>query len=431
MSKIYKNVAAAVSVAICLIQPLFFSVLGLLGLDYQGAEESNLFVFYAIICFSLICVFYIRCCVRYGFYVKELVLLCFFFAVLFFHILSAATATYSLEVFPHFMMLFVVFGLSGYLAAAVVFKGNIADLFNKYLELAAILVSLGVLFYSLIPAYTGQSGERFGSLAGASYQALSYYSAISFGLLLYFNYLCPSNYRFFVLKSRMFFLISHLFIIVSAAGVMLGGGRGAFLLMLVYILFTVAVMVVRSGTFSAMIKTLSKLFLLFVTAVVFVIFLGDHDLVTNGLMRFAQILNNEGGLDLARGGSGRDVVYSTAILGMLERPFFGYGPFYVHEMVIHPHNIVIEMLLQFGMVFGGLLVCVLLLTYLRSLICVFYEKYLFVLLVGIYPAVNLMFSSSYMHSSSFWFYVAGVIAFGSHFKGNNSHLPGGLYSDDI
>lgn len=389
------------SVAI-LKQPLFFAFLGILGIQHEGSDSSIIYVTYLSVIFFFTLAVYILSFVKRKVYTAEIAafwLVAFIFGSHLFWVIFDPMGT---ALFPEFMVLFVVLGLPGVAAAFAIIRLKVVDSVIRFSEVLFIVIALGICLFSVLPSL---AGTRTASLAGASYQVLSYYSAFTAGMLFLYNFTLPTELRYSFASSIFHRLFSLALMMGCAVGVFVGGGRGAFVLLLAYGAFFLVASLpgsTRGLTLNQLKKALVRA--LTVTALVslFLMLFWDQEFIQSGYARATQFISPDGGVDLARGSSGRDLVYAEAIKYIAESPLLGYGPLGFREKTIHAHNVFLELTLQFGVM--GLLACLLFAIFLISRSVRNWSAYnLWALALMIYPFINTMFSAAAMHSSVYLF----------------------------
>lgn len=405
MGYITRNFTTAICAVSIFMLPLFFSMMALLGVDYTGSESSIAYVAYiASVCFLSI-LSYLYSTVLKGFIKGEALLISICSVIFVLHALWVIFDPEYTLLLPKFLVLFTLLGGPGFFSAATILKLKAERDLIKLSEVLVVFVSLGIVFYSVFPSLLG---NKTASLAGASYQTLSYFSAFAFGMLLIYNMLTPSSYRYDWCLSLLWRILSYGLMLGCIIGCFLGGGRGAFLLLLVYAaVCTVSIFLNKGGGLTAnrLAHASIKFFAIISVGCVFVAFFWERDFIQSGFARATMFISPDGVIDLERGSSGRDVVYATALDYISQRPIFGYGPFGFMEKTVHAHNIFLETLLQFGVVgLFCLLLCSIVLFFNWA------KNWSFVSLwvsgLFIYPLIMTMFSGSYMHSSIFIFCIS-------------------------
>lgn len=388
-----------------LLQPLFFSVMGLLGLQYDGNDESNVYVAYLAIVFVSTLMSYIYASIKNKTPIQEIKLLSLFFAIFIIHILWVIFDGVSTQLFPEYLTHFIFLGIPGFLAAATIIKLGLVDRAIKFTEFAFIVIALGLVAFSVIPFL---SGIRVDNIGGANYQILSYFSAFTVGMLLFYNLVLPPRFRSRLMTSTLLRVLSYAIILGAIIACFIGSGRGAFLLMLGYfflifrfLFFNKENVLVKRKLIQTGLQGIGLVILLSV----FFSYFWENEFIQSGFKRATQFISSDGGIDLKHGSSGRDEVYTTALDYILQSPIIGYGPFGFREQTIHAHNLILEIWQQFGIlglfVYIPLFIMLIIRTRSNWDIKSSWAFYLF-----LYPLVMTMFSGSYLHSSQFMFGVA-------------------------
>ena len=183
-----------------------------------------------------------------------------------------------------------------------------------------------------------------------------------------------------------------------------GGGRGAFVTVLIG-LAVVGLGKLRAINPRFVIKGLFG-FIALVLVMLFV--LGNIDeeyaaLLNDNFGRIFSVIA-DGGLDTSAS-SGRDDIWLEAFRHIVDRPVFGYGIYsYLAVMNMHPHNIVLEILLQGGLVLLSIyIVFFVRLSSKYSIMCYDDEKQIWLAPFIIFTITELLFSASYMFEPFFWF----------------------------
>lgn len=125
------------------------------------------------------------------------------------------------------------------------------------------------------------------------------------------------------------------------------------------------------------------------------------------IMRIRRLIDGIEGGGLETASSGRDILYRYAWTSIKQKPILGLGFLgYIKEYDIYAHNFFLDILADFGMV--GLLLCMMILTYLfkgiiqRMKSNIHHTAFYSILVVEM---VKLMFSSTYLVSNVFWFFI--------------------------
>ncbi|WP_411359017.1 O-antigen ligase family protein [Pseudidiomarina salilacus] len=399
---------ALICAVVLFLQPLFFSFLGLLGVEYSGDESRFVYIAYVVTFALLSSLAYIYASLRKGILRGEIWLLGFLLFLFILHLAWIVFEPVHTPVFPRFLVFFLLFGLPGFLSAATIVKLQLVPSLVKVTELLIVLIALGLIQYSVLPSLTG---TRVANLAGASYQQLSYYSAFVFGLLLAYNFHLSKELRFSWTSLIGYRIFSYALLVGSAVACFIGGGRGAFLLLLTYLVIALLFLFFDKNNVlrkSGLRDTVLKVGVISLIAFVFIAVFWDNPFIQSGFNRATQFVSAEAGLDLQRGSSGRDVVYRIALEWIEQRPLLGYGPFSYFDRTIQAHNMFLDVWLQFGLL--GLIAFIvfgigLVLKAMRAWNAASY----WLMSLLLYPLVMLMVSNSYMHSAIFIFGVSYVV----------------------
>jgi hypothetical protein len=220
--------------------------MGLLGIEYQGSESSIVYVAYVVTIAGLSLVAYIYTTFSKGILRGEAVIWAIIASLFALHTLWVIFDPLNTPLIPEFLIFFLLFGFPGFLSAAAAIKLGILPGVVKTSELLVILIAVGIILYAVLPSL---AGIRTASLAGASYQALSYYAAFSFGMLLTYNFHLPNDLRFKVTSHNWYRIASYALMLGTVFACFLGGGRGAFLLLLTYLFITIIFIILNKKTY--------------------------------------------------------------------------------------------------------------------------------------------------------------------------------------
>ena len=194
---------------------------------------------------------------------------------------------------------FIILGLTGIMVERIIYTFDLNCEIINITPLLGIFMFIGVLMSLVNFILTGAM-----SMGGASYQSASYFSALVFGLLLW-SATQSNTYT----KITFYFMLS----LVASINVLVNAGRGGTLLVLIFSAIFIYLIVNKSCK-----KKYTGSFI-FISTIIFFSLVGlvaDLDGVINGLLRFLEFIVTPDGefrLDLHKGSSSRDIVYSTAI----------------------------------------------------------------------------------------------------------------------
>ncbi len=396
-----KTIAIACSIAMLNV-PLFFSFMGLIGIEYGGSKSSSIYVGYIILIAFFSFSNYLYATLKVGLVKNELFIILCIFSLFFNHFLWVFFDELGTPLLPEFLIFFLLFGLPGFFSALTVIKLNYSVYFIKFTELLFVMIGLGIVVFSIIPTLLG---SRVASIGGGTYQALSYYSSFCFGMLLIYNAYIPSNFRFQFMSSIFIRGLSYFLILACVIGTLVGGGRGALILSFFYMLlvvFSVLSKVFNNLTRQQLLDLLMKFIFLILMLLIFSNVFWERDFIQSGFTRATQFISAGGSIDLEGGSSGRLPIYEAALSYIAERPLLGYGAFAFQLQTIQAHNIFLELILQFG--FVGLFSIIFLFFIFAFRVAKGWDIFKYWALgLLLYPAIMLLFSGTYLHSAVFVF----------------------------
>jgi len=386
----------------------FFSIAALFGYIYLGSDSSAIFIILMTgigiinIGLSLLALLTSR-----KIKIRDIgILIGFPIFVLASLILGIISSTSAISLQQSQFNSFLAFSLPSLFIGYYLAKKEI-DLFIP-ISIAMISITAGSIASILLPFI---SGVGFSIMGGASYQAASYYTAFAYGLNLYIL-LYSSNHAESGASSSLFIkFIQTILLLLQVIMVLIPGGRGAFVLMIVYSFMAFSKLITRRNAVKITLELLLFVFLAYIISKIFPIML-ENPIFQRGFNRAVAFIGPGGAINW-EGSSGRQPIYLESINLFKLSPVYGYGLYGYFSKVSYrgyPHNFFLEILLQ-----GGLLYLTIWLFFLGYLARKqFYlikldrkNKILFYL--GLYPAVMLMFSGSYLTDGLFWFVVSFLL----------------------
>lgn len=224
---------------------------------------------------------------------------------------------------------------------------------------------------------------------------VSYMMQFSYLLL---PFVCIMSIRFFSEKEKKF--IHLLMIFIELILMFSYGSRGP---LLCYAVFLLLYFLVAGKSLIAKIVLLVTLALIITNLTQILNFIGNTfisfgiesrtiDLITSGSILY---------------GSGRDEIYSLIVSKINERPLIGWGPMGEYLFIDeYAHNIVLEILFDFGIVMGGIVLLLIFLPIVFSFFNTKKELLPFFIAVLSYGVVSLFFSGSYLIEDSFYVFLA-------------------------
>lgn len=382
---------------------VFFSASSIFGINYEGAAESSVYVIYTAAVALLACgIYFARVIHAGGIGIMDVKLLSIpFLLIIWFSlefVISGGLSEESLRTGGFFVLWSFPAMLCGlYLAR----ERELSRAF-KYFDLLNVVFTLSALVAVILPFF---GGGGFETLAGASYQTMSYIAAIAFGLNLNFLFLGKNARRFDFANTRPYQIISVCMLPFQLASVVIPGGRGATILSLVYMILLPALSykIKAARNRNRMMIVLGGFLL--VGALYLPTFLAGSDIASSGLERALQFLGSDGQLDW-EGSSGRDVIYAKALSLIADRPIFGYGLFGFSENLgaSYAHNIFLDVLLSGGIFFLLATIAAIWMMIVRAKSAIKVDESFSVVIVFlVYAVVSLMFSGTFLVASEFWF----------------------------
>lgn len=383
---------------------IYFSVLATIGQSYGGIEEGNIsyWVYLLLLLIITSLVFFFKIIQKRTILYKEVVML--FGFILFLGIFSFYNAIYYSNIPPESLkqiIFFVIFVVPAILAGWY-FSSSRKKLsyLSKNIEVIMLILTCGIFVSTFSTIITG---SNFESIGGATYQSTSYISAYAFGINLYYLLWGENIVRYDVFKKKKYKYLQTFMLVVQIVSLVVGGGRGAFILLVNYIFLYILTLLFQNK-FKKILKHLKNIGLFSIILwVVFEFFIQDSSIIINGINRITAFISPEG--INWEGTSGRDAVYTEVLETVKKNPVFGVGFF----NYILPHNLFLEILvatgvigLTFFMLFAGIII--------KKIMHLIRNNFQYFLLVVIsmYPVTMLMFSGTLFRSSELWFVVSYV-----------------------
>lgn len=308
----------------------------------------------------------------------------------------------------NFFSYFIIWSLPAFLFGIVVGHSKLLGEIEKTLDvlmlvLSAVVIVNGVFYFSV-------GGRTSSSVSGSSnYQTMSYVSALAFALDYYL--LTQGNTitrRSFFANNRLYRALCMILLPLQLLSLIVTGGRGGFVLLCVYFIY---ITLLRSREFTSRRKKITICFCFFFG--IGFLLVSSNEALQIGFERITQFIGAEG-IDWS-GTSNRDIVYSTALKYIKERPVLGWGIFGYLNNMDNPHNIFLELLLGGGAVYF-LAAC----TFLGLLLIKYHymakrkPEFRIMFIFFLYGFVMLMFSGTYLVSPELWVFIGVVASYNSY-----------------
>lgn len=390
---------------------IFSALMGVLGREFSGSEGDSSYIFFCMFFTSLSIFIIIHDFIReqIKFTKIELLLLSSPFFIIYLFILEQPIEEQATNMFMQYLLWCVPAITIGIYIGK---KNSIKDLVIP-LTVCAILLILG-----LSKAWLGNLGGFLvrRSTSGESYQAASYSAAISFSILLFlflFKKLIPP----IVAKYRLFFLpLMFLCLII----IFLTGGRGGMVLVIVT---TFVFLILYQKKNNIAFKTKVKIILsLLISIFILITYIHSNPILNETSQRVFSYISTEG-VDMSQT-SHRDEAYSKALKNINHSPVVGYGFFkYFDTNKNYPHNIILEFLLQGGVIYLFLILLFSILYFRKLNIMIHHSLQNSIILIFLlYTLVKVMFSGSYISTGTFWFSISYVISYHLNINTNNLQI---------
>lgn len=261
----------------------------------------------------------------------------------------------------------------------------------KLIDPAMIVVTVAVCAYELINYSEGFTNR---ALAGVTYQQVSYMGALAFGMNCAML-LTERKHRFRLFQTGLFGVVQVAMLVIQAICVVLSGGRGGFVLMCVYGMIFVVQFAKKAGR---------NVIGLSVFPLLLLVLLG---LVASGVIDLSGMVDTRGFERIFTFRDNRSEVFGPAFDIISQHFLLGCGVGgYFNDLGVYPHNMILELLLNWG-VLGLILALAILIIAIRRLGRIFAaDERLFPLAyIAMSPVVFLMLSSSFMANATLWFFV--------------------------
>lgn len=358
----------------------FASIMNILGLAEQGSSWSGMLSSYTIaLALLCICVFVSKCAkgVRFSkttlLFCGIIIIICLGFCI---------TSTYANGA-SYYFFLFASTALPGFLAGLLIGLERYLIHAWKYMDIFMLIFTLSLFSYHA-------SNQDQASYA-IDYQTASYMGALAFGLNICLLVDKTGKNRFKLFSTKAWSVASVGLLVFQIEATLQTGGRGGTLLLAVFAGLA-ALLLFKTGTAPR------RIFLF-------------AFLIMGALLVYEYIAANQDQAGIARILSGRDNrsdVYTLAWDAFLENPILGYGPYgYAQALkgIEYPHNLLLELLLMYGIVgipFEALSLIVLVVRFRK---CGFSSFPKWSIVLSLYALVRLLFSSTFLSMSLFWFVI--------------------------
>jgi len=374
-------------------QFFFFTLFFLLGIEYNGISDSTLFA-------TLVCVFAAMSCVIcasiYG-KINNVSIFLLLFSPLFFLLFYLVENPITLEAKKYFIFFYPLSFPSMCIGAFLAFN-NCLKKISPWIFILMLIQSIVLILYVL----RGLAGRDLDTQTYLNYQYISYLGGFSFSVNIFYLFMGRDMGLFNWQRRGYMKIICAFLLAVQFVSIFVSGGRGGFVVAFISL---IVAMILKLKNYK------SKYDIVLVVLLICLFLIGLKKITTNDNFNSSRVFSyiTKGGIDMSET-SGRDIVYSSAISLIRERPIFGYGFFKYYDLTLsYPHNMFLEFLLQRGVVLLILSIVLIFKLFHRFANMCRYEKSNYILLPFlIFCLVELQFSDTYYYSSFFWFCVSYV-----------------------
>lgn len=378
----------------------FFVISAVVGYRYNGIENSNIYIIYTVMVATVSIFLFLKD----AFMNRRKINVIFLFIPII--VVGIYLVTYLLVGVNDFgtkmFIYYLLWSMPAFYIGIFFSWGDHHKYLIKSLDLIMILVAISTIVSTVLQVWRGSYSQ---GLAGTTNQSLSYIAAFGFGLNLFLNFGPFDTQRFRFTKNKLYIFVCTGLLPLQILSVIIAGGRGAAVLVLVYITYFASLHTKRRKF-----KNRALLFLTIIVSIAIFLSALDNEIVNSGFRRaFAFI--GDGGINWG-GTSNRDIVYQEAMYLIKKRPLLGYGLFGYFNYYENPHNIVLEILLNGGIIYLTLFILMLLRIKKKYSNMVKDNPTMKLIgIIAIYPMVMLMFSGTYMVSSEGWFVFGFILSY--------------------
>lgn len=387
------GIRALVYIFYLFLTPIFFCFCSLLGIDYSGAEDSNLFKYVYIAADAIVVVLFLQSVFVKGGRISLRVLLVFLvLLIISVDYLFSQGTTLQAYIFRTFIAESVI---AAFIAIDVSGRQLLMSMV-KWLDVVMLLISI----FAAINIPRLLVGMAIG--VGEMVQALAYFSAVGFSIN-FFLLLFGKNYqRFSFASSSVYQIICSILLVVQIVSCLVSGGRGGAVLLIVSF-FVLLFLWSKNNSGSKNKFLVYSIIVLGLLIVPFILPNNISSMINSGMERTFSYLN-DGGIDMSQT-SNRDIFYTESIKIIEEKNVLGWGFWgYISRANLIPHNLFLETMLQGGIIYTFFVSVFLIALFIKLIRAVRRDsRYIVIVTIALYPFVQLMFSGSYIMTPLFWF----------------------------
>lgn len=293
---------------------------------------------------------------------------------------------------------YIVFGIPASYIGVFCARYDITTYFVKWLDIIMLIVSVGLLYS--IPAIVMNSSV---SLGLASYQQMAYMAGFAFDLNLAGILLDEKLDRFAFMRRGFIRYLCMFLLIFQLIACLFSGGRGGFIYLCASSIFLLF--------YSRKVKNGLYVVIFFLLLIgVFSMLKGTNIYYSleSRMERTFSFLSNVGGIDLQN----REIVWVAAEKQIIDNGFLGCGIFnYYHVMRVnfdqpYAHNIFYDFFIQRGVLYFIFWIAIFIKLFFNVVLSIIHKSNIVPLMFFVYALCLLMFSTTYLQSSMFWFAIS-------------------------
>jgi O-antigen ligase len=370
-------------------------------LSFEINDESlGLKIFTAVVCvISLLSYMYELLKMKK---IKKVELFIYFISVSFLISSFYVTIKYGYidDVFKGLILGFIARAIPSMLMGVTLARRNTIDKFSKWIQPLMLLFTFSLL--SVIISNESGDMQNFG-LLGLDRQLISYYSAFAFGMNVFqiLNY--DNIEKIGIFKCRIFKPLSYILFLIQIYGVFAGGGRGAIILLVLFLMYY---LIKDAKQSNINIIYFIKLLLIIVFLTILIKYISSNDIIASGYNRIIGFFVGDKSLQ----DYNRQVLYSKAFNSFKAEPIFGHGIGSItYEINGYSHNIFLDLLVDGGFILLSFFMILLykLLKYIKILNNE-NSNNIIIFVIFISSFVMLLFSGNYLSDSGIWFTLAYI-----------------------
>ncbi|MGD7053945.1 O-antigen ligase family protein [Sutcliffiella horikoshii] len=367
------------------------------GIQYT---ENSLEIFYLIIS-VLVALFYLKNIYTKKITKYELIVLYLVLLIICGFLVSHAIYGFHNGAFTTFK-LFLVRSVPAIIVGIILAKDKAIGHVIAFTDIYILFTTLALLTILLNGLLPGVSRTEVFSIFGMSAQSISYMAVYAFGLNSYMILYGKDHIKKSIFNNRIYNYIRISLIPLQLITVFFGGGRGAFILLIVfsiYLLFFAISSEIKVGKF------IKRIFLVSSLITVAILFLSNFfpNLFNQSFERMTGFISS-GTINWDQT-SGRDDVYFKIFDLIFSSPIIGYGiAGAMYKENLTAHNFFLEVMVEGGLIYLTLWIIILykFLTKLLYLIKID-SKYHLVMIMFLSEFINMQFSAVYLRTTIFWF----------------------------